>query len=278
MLTLRKPLASIAFRVVLPILGLGAAACTAARPAPPAAPLKPLRAATLDEVLAAYDAYCESGTTLSASGNLDVRDRRTGKGRSLGVRVIASRGGKLYLKGSVSVITAVEVVSNGERFWFQVPSKKTVWTGVAAGEARDAGTDDAPYQAIRPSDITSALLPEPLAPREGETVLLDADRESFTLTLAVPAHGRGMARRRVSVDRETLQPVRLRRYDERGDIETDVTLAAWTEGQPHQVEIRRPVQGYEAALRLDKVERNVPAPERAFAPRTPEGYTVVEVR
>jgi hypothetical protein len=26
------------------------------------------------------------------------------------------------------------------------------------------------------------------------------------------------------------------------------------------------------------VERNVPAPERAFAPRTPEGYTVVEVR
>jgi outer membrane lipoprotein-sorting protein len=109
-------------------------------------------------------------------------------------------------------------------------------------------------------------------------VLLDADREAFTLTLAAPAQGRGLARRRVSLDRETLQPVRLRRYDERGDIETDVTLSAWTEGQPHQVEIRRPVQGYEATLRLDKVERNVPAPERAFAPRTPEGYTVVEVR
>ena len=39
-----------------------------------------------------------------------------------------------------------------------------------------------------------------------------------------------------------------------------------------------PRKGYEAALRLDKVERNVPAPERAFVPRTPEGYTVVEVR
>src|SRR6185295_6527366 len=191
-LTLRKPLASIAFRAVLPILGLGAVACTAARPAPPAAPLKPLRMATLDEVLAAYDSYCESGTTLSASGNLDVRDRRTGKGRTLGVRVIATRGGRLYLKGSVSVITAVEVVSNGERFWFQVPSKKTVWTGAAAGEARDAGTDDAPYQAIRPADITSALLPEPLTPREGETVLLDADRDAFTLTLAAPAQGRGV--------------------------------------------------------------------------------------
>jgi hypothetical protein len=80
------------------------------------------------------------------------------------------------------------------------------------------------------------------------------------------------------VDRDTLRPIRLRRYDERGDVETDVTLSAWTEGQPHQVEIRRPVQGYEASFRLDKVERNVPAPERAFAPRTPEGYAVVEVR
>ena len=66
--------------------------------------------------------------------------------------------------------------------------------------------------------------------------------------------------------------------DERVSLVWDVTLAAWAEGQPHQVEIRRPVQGYEAALRLDKVERNVPAPERAFTPRTPEGYTVVEVR
>lgn len=278
MLTPRKSAASIALRVVLPVLALGAAACTAARPAPPAAPLKPLRAATLDEVLAAYDAYCEGGTTLSASGDLDVRDRRTGKGRSLGVRVVATRGGRLYLKGTVTVVTAVEVVSNGERFWFQVPSKKTVWTGAAGGEAREAGTEDAPYQALRPSDVTSALLPEPLAPGPAETVLLEADRESFTLTLAAPAQGRGLARRRVSLDRDTLRPIRMRRYDARGDLETDVALSAWTTGTPRQVEIRRPLQGYEASFRFDKVERNVPAPERAFVPRTPEGYTVVEVR
>lgn len=73
MLTTRKSAASIAFRAVLLVPGLGAAACTGARPAPPAAPLKPLRAATLEEVLAADDAYCESGTTLSASGDLEVR-------------------------------------------------------------------------------------------------------------------------------------------------------------------------------------------------------------
>jgi outer membrane lipoprotein-sorting protein len=277
-LTLRKAAASIAFRVAVSVVGLGAVACSAARPAPPPAPLRPLRAATLDEVLAAYDAYSESGTTLSASGHLDVRDRTTGKGRTLGVRLVAARGGRLYLKGTVSVITALEVVADGARFWFQVPSKKTVWTGSARGEAGEAGTEDAPYQAIRPSDVTSALLPEALAPAPGETVLLEGDREAFTLTLASAPGGRGVARRRVSLDRDTLQPVRLRRYDEKGEIDTDVTLSAWTEGQPHQVEIRRPVQGYEASFRFDKVERNVPVPDRAFVPRIPEGYAVTDVR
>ena len=277
MLTLRRSAASIALRAVLPILGLGAA-CTGARPAPPAAPWKPLRAATLDEVLSAYDAYCESGKTLSASGDLDVRDRRTGKGRTLGVRVVATRGGRLYLKGTVSVVTALEVVSDGERFWFQVPSKKTVWTGPAALAVREAGSDDAPYQAIRPSDVTSALLPEPLVPAAGEAVLLEADRESFTLTLAASAAGRGVARRRVSVDRDTLRPRVLRRYDTRGELETDVSLSAWAGGQPRQVDIRRPLEGYEASFRFHKVEANVPAPERAFVPRTPRGYAVVEVR
>jgi len=100
--------ASIAFRAALVVLGLGAAACTGSRPAPPAVPFKPLRPATLEQVRAAYDAYCESTTTVSASGDVDVRDRRTGKGRTLGVRLVATRGGKLYLKGSVAVITAID--------------------------------------------------------------------------------------------------------------------------------------------------------------------------
>jgi hypothetical protein len=245
---------------------------------PPPAPHKPLRAATLDEVLAAYDAYSESGTTLSASGHLDVRDHRTGKGRTLGVRLVAARGGRLYLKGSVSVITALEVVADGTRFWFQVPSKKTVWTGAARGDTAAAETEDAPYQAVRPSDVTSALLPEPLAPGAGDIVILDGDGEAFTLTLASITGGRGVARRRVSLDRDTLRPTRLRTYDERGEIDTDVALSAWTEGQPHQVDIRRPVQGYEASFRFDTVDRNVPVPDRAFVPRTPEGYAVVDVR
>jgi len=258
-------------------LGLVLAGCARARPIPKVT-VTPPRAATLDEVLAAYEAYCKGAETVSASGDLDVRDLRAGKARKLGVRLVATRGGRLYLKGAVAVVTALEVVSDGARFWFQVPSKKTVWTGVAAGSAPTAAeTEDAPYYALRPADVTQALLPEPLAPEPSETVLLEADRETFSLAVARLDGGRGHVRRRVWLDRQTLRPVRLRTYDERGDVRTEARLAEWTASGPLRVDIARPLDGYEAGFSFDKVESNVPVPERAFAPRTPPDYKVVEV-
>jgi len=60
-------------------------------------------------------AHANGIETLSASGDLEVRDLRAGRARKLGVRLVASRGGKLYLKGSVAVVTAMEVVADGQR-------------------------------------------------------------------------------------------------------------------------------------------------------------------
>lgn len=258
-------------------LGLALASCGRARTIP-RVEVAPPRAATLDEVLAAYDGYCKGTHTFSASGDLDVRDLRAGKARKLGVRLVATRGGRLYLKGAVAVVTALEVVSDGARFWFQVPSRKTVWTGAATEAApRSAETEDAPYYALRPADVTSALLPEPLDPGGAATVWLEADRETFSLSLARLDGTRGLVRRRVWVDRQTLRPSRLRTYDERGDVRTEARLAQWTAAGPQRVEISRPLDGYEAAFAFDRVERNVAVPERAFSPRTPPEYKVVEV-
>jgi outer membrane lipoprotein-sorting protein len=259
-------------------LGTALAGCAPAR-AIPKVDVSPPRTASLDEVLAAYDGYCRGIETLSASGDLDVRDLRAGKARTLGVRLVAKRGGRLYLKGSVAVVTALEVVADGDRFWFQVPSKKTVWTGAAADAAPTAAeTEDAPYYAIRPADVTSALLPDPLDPGPEDTVLLEGDRETFSLAVAPMEGGRGRVRRRVWVERQTLRPVRLRSYDARGDVRTEARLSSWTATGPRRVELSRPLDGYEAAFTFDRVEANAAVPDRAFQPRTPPDYKVVEVR
>jgi outer membrane lipoprotein-sorting protein len=206
-----------------------------------------------------------------------VRDQRTGKSQKLGVRLVATRGGRLYLKGSVAVVTALEVVADGDRFWFQVPSKKTVWTGSSTAST-DSERADAPYFALRPSDVVSAFLPEALSPGAREALTFEADRASFSLSLAALEDGAGRVRQRVWLERESLQWSRSRSFDAHGELVREVSLAGWQSGHPRQVTITRPGEGYVAAFSLDKLEVNVRVPERAFTPRTPEGYRVVEVR
>ena len=255
---------------------LGGAGCGISPNAIATLPARPPRSASLEEVLAAYDRFAQAAPTLGASGDLEVRDRRRGQARRLGVRLLAARDGRLYLKASVAVVTALEVVCDGRQFWFQVPSKRKVWTGRADqrpgdGEARE------PYEALRPADVVAALLPAALDPGPDELLALEADRQGFSLLVAQPVRGRALVRRRAWLERETLQPRRLRGYDARGELETEVQWSNWQEGWPRHVELARPLDGYEAAFDFSKVQPGAALPEQAFRPRTPPDYELVNV-
>jgi outer membrane lipoprotein-sorting protein len=239
-------------------------------------PLPPLRAADVGEVLAAYDAYCNGIETFSASGDVSIRDSRRGKSSQLRVRVVAARGGRLYLKASVAVVTGIEVISDGEAFWFQVPSRKKVWTGRNDSPPELADQEE-PYHALRPLDVTGALVPEPMRPDSGQVLLLSGDRDHFELTLASAPAGRGVVARRAWLTRSDLRPFRAQSFDERGDVEADVVWRSWRDETPRDVTIVRPREGYFARFLLDDVDTNVEVPERAFSPRIPEGYELIEV-
>ena len=133
----RKRARSAASSLAALLSGLALSGCVTKSIERVAAPSRPPRVATLDEVLAAYDAYCAGLETLSACGDLDVQDLRAGKQRKLSARVAGRSGLAALPQGHASLlVTALEVVSNGRRFWFQVPSKKTVWTGAERGDGR----------------------------------------------------------------------------------------------------------------------------------------------
>jgi hypothetical protein len=261
--------------VALLAIGIGAGCSGAALVRPPTLAVEKPRSASLEEVRSAYDAYCRAIETVSASGDLDVSDLRTGKTQKLGVRLLAARGGRLYLKGSVAIVTAVEVSSDGERFWFMVPSRKTVWTGDAQASPASERAE-APYYALRPGDIASALLPAPLDPGPDEALAFEADRGGFTISV-VPSAG-GSVRRRVRLERASLLPRRLQSFDAAGELVSDVALGRHRDGVALELVLERPVEGYRASFSLDRSQRNAPAPERAFNGRTPDGYKVVEVQ
>jgi len=79
-------------------MGLACAGCAATPLAGPRPPAPAARKAGLDEVLSAYDAYCSTMESLSASGDLGLQDVRTGRAQTLGVRLVATRGGRLYFE------------------------------------------------------------------------------------------------------------------------------------------------------------------------------------
>ena len=251
-------------------------ACASAPVSVPALPDRPSRVVSVEEALRAYDEYCKGIETMSASGDLDVRDTRKGKSQRLSIRIVAERGGRLYLKGSVAVVTALEVVADGRRFWFQLPRRKTVWTG-AAEAAPKPDPEHPPYEALRPADVTAALLPEPLLPAPGESLVLEGDGRAVALTLSMTNAGRGTVRRKVWLDRESLRPVKARGYDEHGEVVSEATWGEFVDGAPRRVALMRPGDGYEASFRFDKQQLNVAVPQKAFVPRTPEGFKLIEV-
>lgn len=258
-------------RAAVVALAVLAAGCGASRPLKMDQPFQAPAELRPDEALAAYQRYCAELSSFSAAGDLEVKDLKAARVRRFGARLVAARPGRLYVKGSVAVVTALEVVADGRRFWFQVPSKKKVWTGASGGAPRTEAAD-APYEALRPGDVVAALLPEPVA--AGARLVWEAD----ATTLAVgELEGDGLRLvRRVVFDRATLQLRRLLFYDAQGDLVTEARLAEWQDGLPRDVTLLRR-EGYQARLTFDRAERNVAAPDRLFEPRVPQGFETVEV-
>lgn len=242
-------------------------------------PSLPLATATRAEIRAAYDAYARGIQTFSASGDLSVSDLRKAELRRLGVRVVAQRGGRLYLKGSVGLVTALEVTADGDTFWFRLPTKKKLWTGRTGVAEPDFGEDDedAPYRALRPGDVTRLLVPEPLDLAPGESLVFEAEPFAFAMTRVRRAGDVQVALQRIWLTRDNLELAKIWLYDEEGNVRSEARYGNFAAGLPHRVAIERPIEGYRAVFDLDRVRSNVDIPEAAFTGSIPDNHEVIVV-
>ena len=108
--------------------------------------------------------------------------------------------------------------------------------------------------------------------------MLEADASAYAVSVVQVEGTRGRLRRRIWLARDTLVPSRTRTYDGVGETLAEVDLGQWQDGLPRFITVSRPQEGYQAGFSLSKVDRNGKLPEKAFQPRLPEGYTVVEVQ
>ena len=92
-----------------------------------------------------------------------------------------------------------------------------------------------------------------------------------------PTAGAAPSGRSVRLERAGLHPLGERRFDARGDLVASFAYGAWDGGFPRRIVVGRPNEGYEAEFTLEKAEVNAAVPDRAFVPRVPADYSVVEV-
>ena len=207
--------------------------------------------------------------TLSAAGDLEVRDLRAGKARTLGVRLVAARAVELYLKASVAMVTALEVIVRRTALLVPGPVAEDGVDRARRREPRREPRDEqAPYYALRARPTSSAaLLPEPLAPGPDEAPPARRRRPGFRALPGSPRPGPARsARRRVLARPRALQPSLDRQLRPAGDLRVGGPLLGLARRlAPAAGACAGPARATRPSFTFDEVEANVPVPERAFA-------------
>ena len=218
------------------------------------------REASLEEVLAAYDLYCNGIETFKAAGEMELRNTRTGRVRRFRFDVAASREG-VRLEQRDGDAGFVLVSADGA-FALRSAADGRIWRGAADEPLRSLR--DIPLEALRPTDLASALVPAPLTAQPDEALFMEGERSHFALTLTRRRSGHAVARRQVFLERASLRLQRALSFDADGNLLSEVSWRRWRDGVPREILVTRPLDGTLARLELDRAAPNAPVPPGSF--------------
>jgi hypothetical protein len=219
------------------------------------------REASLEEVLAAYDLYCDGIETFKAAGEMELRNTRTGRAHRFRFDLLASREGVRLEQRDAD--TGFVLVSDDGAFALQSRADGRTWRG-AADEPLPS-LSDIPLEALRPSDLATAFVPAALTAQSDEALFMEGERSRFALTLTRRRSGHGVAHRQVFLERASLRLQRVLSFDADGNLRSEVSWHRWRDGVPREILVTRPLDGTLARLELDRAAPNAPVAPGSFS-------------
>lgn len=255
-------------------------------------PLVPQTVQTVppDQLIDKMNQRWEALKTLRADVQIQFTQMKTQEGvakdyTTFPAIILMRKPDDLRVVGFVPVVHTrmFDMVSNGEAFTLYMPTKDLAYEGPTSLTHKSPNT----IENIRPGFFLNSLMVRAMAPQDEYILTADTDTVEDPKQkhlLLIPEYNLIIAQRKpgsqelkpirvVHFHRDDLLPYEQDLYDDQGNLETEVTYGRYVEYGinlfPSTVTIKRPLEGFQAVLTVQRVSENVDLKDDQFQLQIP---------
>ena len=245
-----------------------------------------------EDLVKLVDARWDALNSLTATVEISATQTKSAEGTATDFPscrgfILMRKPKMLRVLGTYFGVKIFDMASDGNHFTLVIPSKGTVIEGSSAVHERSAN----PLENLRPDFFLDAIVVRGLDPddeymvaSDSETIEDAAHKHLYTepeYVLSVMHHKadhENLPVRTVTFHREDMLPYDQYLYDKEGALETQIfysnyqTFAAGK--YPSKIVIKRPQEGIQLVLAVERVEQNVTMPADQFEVKIPEGAKI----
>jgi outer membrane lipoprotein-sorting protein len=254
--------------------------------------------ATREQLIERYNRQAQSIQTLNAGVSMKLTSGSAYSGvieqyHEVNGFILAARPSSIRVIGQAPVISKniFDMVSDGKTFEIYIPSKHKFVVGPVSIKRQS----EKPLENLRPQHLGDALLWTPIP--EASPVLFEESSESnvryYVLTIirrptisdssgaVAPSAADFEIAEKIWFDRSNLQVARIESFGTAGIVGSDVRYSDWQPSgdkfYPRQIDIARPGEDYQLAIRVNKITLNAPVAEDGFVLKQPSGADLVRI-
>lgn len=262
----------------------------------PKAPAK-VETATAEELVRLINERWENFQTLTAAVEIQATLLKAQQGLATDYPacrgwIVMQKPSSLRVAGQYLGVRVFDMASDGDKFTLLVPPKNKAIEGTSTVVKKSENQ----FENLRPNFFFDSMMVRGLDPDNYYSVIADtetiedvAKKHLYSMpeyVLSITKHGgeghRDIPVRVVTFHRDDLLPSNQDLYDPQGNLESQVSYAAYKsfgDGQfPTKVTIKRPQEGIQIVLTVEKVDKNVKLPADEFAVKIPPGTQIQHLK
>jgi len=255
-----------------------------------------VQTATPDELVKQLNLRWDALNTLTATVEIYATELKTAEGLekdfpSCRGFILMRKPKMLRVVGTYFGVKIFDMASDGNQFTLVIPSRNMAIEGSNTVTEKSSN----PLENLRPDFFLDVIAVRGLEPDNEYMVASDTEtiedaakkhlyaEPEYVLSVMRPKSGNEkLPVRVVTIHRDDLLPYEQDIYDSTGALETQIAYrnyADFSAGRcPSRVTIKRPLEGIQIVLTVDRVEENVDLPDSQFQVAIPDGTRIQQLK